>query len=405
MTHIIIYDNCAQQNGYGLERRSPGFPERYCAELAAVCSKFASRAGAEPAGVRWAPLQDRFLLSVVLRFPGGSAAQHRGHYSVVNFLLDGSDADHFFTLPLGRTLPAVIDHARNLYNNREKGLPDGLPFHTLASPSDLEQPPVVPLPGEVLLAGAFYAREVPMLHQLFLEDSAPAHQLQQLQRLLPCALRKDISFFSGLDDACESYGCALNFCSRSVMEHIQREEVLDSPSTTKYCAGAGEDPAAFLKDSGMLRRCRKILSALDSPCGETVRKSITGWDQLARLGEENSPDLLRLKDREQPPPPGKPHCRRRGGQRASGHSHIGPLMLLRRVLRPALPLSGVLGLGLLLFPGAQGDLAVRDAGVSVTICVQANPGAAALLGAFACGSIFAWGLLRRSRSKHKKTTA
>ena len=105
MTHTIIYDN---RTGYRFYESSPDFPEQYKQDIATICSRFTCGKTSASA-LRYAPLGEYYLLSVVFRCPHGSKFHDRSLYIVVNFLMDDADANDFFSWPFSSLIPDAVE--------------------------------------------------------------------------------------------------------------------------------------------------------------------------------------------------------------------------------------------------------------------------------------------------------
>ena len=70
MIHTIIYDN-RPERGYDLYDQSPDFPSQYKPDINEICRCMGQPEGNERRGpaLRYGPLADRYLLSVIFYLP------------------------------------------------------------------------------------------------------------------------------------------------------------------------------------------------------------------------------------------------------------------------------------------------------------------------------------------------
>ena len=274
MTHTIIYDN---RKGYRFYESSPNFPKQYEQDITTICSRFTCGNTCASA-LRYAPLGEYYLLSVVFRCPHGSKFHDRSLHIVVNFLMDDAEANAFFSRPFSAAYDAVILYAAQLYANyanARKPLPAGLHMETwndlLASstqntpdflttfqeltsldliawkqnPQDgLYDPPLytslvnpadAAMSLDWLLASVLYHEKNQITHQIYVGINSPvAREIQLLQEALPVTLRKHMTFHTDLLSDKESHGITLNFCTVNQLDYIKSLDYQEGPGTNKH---------------------------------------------------------------------------------------------------------------------------------------------------------------------------
>lgn len=331
MTHLIIYDN---RTGYRFYEASRNFPEQYKRGIAEICGALTcgDRDSIGKPALRYTPLQDRFLLSVIFRCPDGSEFHHRSLYIVVNFLMDADDADDFFSYPFSRVHDVVIQYAASLYTqyaNKKQDLPTGLPlehweqfldssnhppfygeFNRLThidlhawricqkSPSYPKPmaPKNVVMPLSWLLSSVLYHKYA-VSHQVYVgSHTLPSWEIQLLQEALPAKLRKDMTFHTALVSDQESHGITLNFSSVEQLQTIQTGEFQGgTASTTKHIFFADGISAKAEKDTSPAEqqfhpsseKIAQMISQLPFGIYQVIAKSITTWEEFLELAKLN----------------------------------------------------------------------------------------------------------------------
>ena len=336
MTHLIIYDN---RTGYRFYEASRNFPEQYKRGIAEICGALTcgDRDSIGKPALRYTPLQDRFLLSVIFRCPDGSEFHHRSLYIVVNFLMDADDADDFFSYPFSRVHDVVIQYAASLYTqyaNKKQDLPTGLPlehweqfldtsnhppfygeFNRLThidlhawricqkSPSYPKPmaPKNVVMPLSWLLSSVLYHKYA-VSHQVYVgSHTLPSWEIQLLQEALPAKLRKDMTFHTALVSDQESHGITLNFSSVEQLQTIQTGEFQGgTASTTKHIFFADGISAKAEKDTSPAEqqfhpkseKISQVISQIPFGIYQIIAKSIHTWDAFLKLAELNDTEEI-----------------------------------------------------------------------------------------------------------------
>ena len=340
MTHTIIYDN---RTGYRFYESSPDFPEQYKQDIATICSRFTCGKTSASA-LRYAPLGEYYLLSVVFRCPHGSKFHDRSLYIVVNFLMDDADANDFFSWPFSAAYDAVILYAAQLYANYAKAqipLPTGLHMETwqdLLVSSAQNTPdfltkfqeltyldliawkqkhhdvlyghPLYPTkvnPADTamsldwLLASVLYNKKNQITHQIYVGINSPvAREIQLLQEALPVTLRKLMTFHTDLLSDKASHGITLNFCTVNQLDTIKSLDYQEGPGTNKHTFFARTGTKA-VKESTIIEthihpQCEQIanvISRVSPGIYQLVVKGITSRDDFMKLaGLENNDMML-----------------------------------------------------------------------------------------------------------------
>lgn len=335
MTHLIIYDN---REGYRFYEASHNFPGQYKREIEEICRTLTCGSVCKPA-LRYTPLRDRFLLSVIFRCPEGSTFQKRGLYIVVNFLMEADDADHLFSHPFSAVHDAVIQYAASLYTqyaDTDEFLPTGLqmerwqlfteetsrslplPFYQKFShlthidlekwksekkspyyPQPMDSKNVV-MPRSWLLSSVLY-HNYAVPHQVYVGlHTRPSWEIQWLQESLPVKLRKDMTFHTDVISDCESHGITLNFSDVESLHTMQTKGFQGGPATTKHTFFSAGSFAKAEKDASPTEqqfhpkseKISQVISQIPFGIYQIIAKSIHTWDAFLKLAELNDTEEI-----------------------------------------------------------------------------------------------------------------
>lgn len=231
MIHAIVFAN---RSGYHLFERTADFPETFRKDIQEICDRLQAFDGLTDTALRYMPLRDRYLLSVILRLKHGNADCLRSHVCAVNFLLEQEDADAMFAGDLRQTADLAVKAARKLMEVRDCALPEYICRELLQAADPMPSMPQeagIPLP--TLMTGAYYGAGAKLTKQLFIQSTGdPLEELQVLCGNLPPALRRTLRFHTDCVSAAESHGITLCFSSR--LEEIISSYFSQGPDTTKF---------------------------------------------------------------------------------------------------------------------------------------------------------------------------
>lgn len=288
MIHTIIYAN--RNGGYNFFERSDGFPPEFEEPIRSISGYADSQAPdlGSQAAIRYAPLMDRFLLSVIFRIVGGNADHNRAHTIIVHFLMEQQEANRFFSLPFCTGAENAIQTARDLLEQyRDTCLPAQLDSLFLPPSVDAPPPADMEAPAGTVLSGALYCARTPASSQLFLQyRNSPYGDLQNLLKSLPYYLRKRISFHTCVLSASESQGTCINFCPPPRLEVIASGSFDGSAPTNKYCWYPDESGIPAQPDREAIRTAAK-LSALPEklPLMRYLQYTIWSWEDYLALSD------------------------------------------------------------------------------------------------------------------------
>ena len=223
MIHAIVY---AKWDGVlDFYESTPHFPEEYLPQIESICQQVGVGfvPGQQNYALRYAPLQDRYMLNVMLRNPGGGADEHRVHWNVLTFLLDAAEADRLFLLSYHDIRDNALAVSRALLGDfRKKVLPVELVEELLTGKARQERTIQSRIPAHVLMTAALYSKKESDPFRLFIQvPDDPAQELDLLLSSLPPLLRKDISFHSGVYFPEDSFGVSICCCTAPVLERLE----------------------------------------------------------------------------------------------------------------------------------------------------------------------------------------
>ena len=287
MIKAIIFAN--RQRGYDLYEESLGFPQKYKADIHSLCNRAGTKIDSEASlALRYAPLNDRFLLQVIFRFPRGNEDQSRAHHAVVSFLMDTHGADAFFRLPFAAAAENAKQLAQKLLqqSRNAEALAEDLTGYLLTPAAACKIPPVSRDALHALWYGARQSSENPIRTQLFFASDSPCEPiLMQLLETMPQKLRKYLRFSTNINTGGDAAGVTLSFGSVEAVRTLKDEDFLSCPDRTdKYCF-CTESGKTDLPPSS-LRRMGQILHTFETcPEQKLLPQIIENWDDLNALAQ------------------------------------------------------------------------------------------------------------------------
>lgn len=277
----------SRENGYRLYSMSRRFPEQYLTEVEEICQKICSPKNdkmADREQLRFSPLSgNKYLLSVIFREQSGTQYSVRMHNIIVNYLMDGENADELFSdSSMQNWMSSVIEKARE-----HSKVSSSSPVPAMRSWNIWEgQRPDVKLQPQLekaLLRGAVY---LPGQGQVIIASDALRMSVNSLLcglfLQIPHALRKTVSFHTGIMNAQEGTGVALAFCTISVLTAM-RSNNFDGGGRSIHSFYWNEEfydydtrPAEFL--NVLLNAGAELRKYVSSVAGNTV-----DWEQYCIL--------------------------------------------------------------------------------------------------------------------------
>lgn len=235
MIKAIVYAN--RHRGFDLYEESLGFPTQYKSEIYTLSNLASGFLHDGPlTALRYAALQDRFLLQVILRFPDGNEEQSRPHHQVVSFLMETEDADALFAIPF----TAVAGNAKHLAQTllqKCKGadsLPEDLTAQLLADHTSVRKKE----PSSALMNALWFGAcqcGGPLTTQLFFATDDPAEPvLARLLDSLPPKLRKNLSFHTSITGGSDATGTVLHFTTTNGLARLREDGYAACPRANKY---------------------------------------------------------------------------------------------------------------------------------------------------------------------------
>lgn len=208
MIHIAIYDRNPAV-GMELGQLSPQFPEEYRSAVQQISESFGSPDGdaAAPSdALRYAPLADKYLLSLVLRMEAG-----RRYNRILHYLLDRAEAEFLLQWDLCSLMAQLKELARfSIPEQLEQLGSDSWQSRLAPWKPQVPQEPL----RHALLAGACLDDSTKKVRIVIPETQTISLQLiNWLMSQLPPALRIRVRFHSGVAVPAEGNGCCLLLCS------------------------------------------------------------------------------------------------------------------------------------------------------------------------------------------------
>lgn len=287
MIKAIIFAN--RQRGYDLYEESAGFPQKYKADIHSLCNRAGTKIdGDASVALRYAPLDDCFLLQVILRFPRGNEDQSRAHHTVVSFLMDAHGADAFFRLPFAGAAENAKRLAQELLRQSRdaEALAEDLTGYLLTPVTAYKAPPVSKNALCALWYGAQQGGKTPLRTQLFLASDTPGESiLTQFLELMPQKLRKHLRFSTNINTGGDAAGVTLSFGSVETVRTLKEEDYLSCPDRTDKYFFCTETGRTDLPPS-CLRRMGQILQAFEScPEQKLLPQIAENWDDFNALAQ------------------------------------------------------------------------------------------------------------------------
>lgn len=285
MIHHIIFDNVRDGAGYAIYGCSEQFPKQYERPIEKICDRYLlGEIIGNTAAIRYAPLEDRYLLSVIFRFPFGSAVQPRGHLTVVNFLLEDQDADNLFRN--GFEQQKVIRMAAEKYRGDIDISPNSMPLLG----EEQKDCGMEALLGsdELLLEGALCGAGTTLSNQLFLSQRTdPDKQIRRLTQLLPWALCRQLTFHTNIHSEADSHGIALCFYPPQLMQRARGWKEGGPSGTNKvYILDGGRTRKGPPQAQIAREKCASLygmIQDLEDSLYPFLREAVTDWKTLLKL--------------------------------------------------------------------------------------------------------------------------
>lgn len=285
MIHAVIFAN--RKHGNQLYDRTPNFPADAAAKIYELCISQSIPDALNDASpvLRYQPLDSHFLLSVIHRMPRGNAFEARAHVICVNFLMDAAEADRFFRIPFLQAADAVKDTAQKLLELQT----DVLPRSTCGEFLRLSPAEAMPCRGKtplaILMMGACHSLERKRTKQLYLQSGCSAEEeLNNLLRVLPPPLRKQLSFHTGCVSARECRNLGICYCHERFLRNIVASDFEGGPRAAKYWYFAdesGQESKLDEQNRTLVNRLIQIPERL--PLYDLLRDAITDWDVYREL--------------------------------------------------------------------------------------------------------------------------
>ena len=239
----------------------------------------------ESTAIRYAPLRnEKYLLTWVMRHPVAYAQGQRAWHTEVHFLMDAQDADSLFCHPISAVAEAVGTKAYEMWKNMKCELDGGLNFFGKDERPRDNWDANGKIDDCILLAGAFYCGRANGAYQLFLESEDPWGEMDVVQRCLPYALRKDLSFCVGLQSQQESEGTVFNFPTDIGLQQLYSAHGEGVPMSEKYWNWD------TFGDQKLYSDCNRILGRLNEwpeTLLGTLFSTVTQWNELKAFAEDN----------------------------------------------------------------------------------------------------------------------
>lgn len=281
--YIIYYNHLDQ--GYDFYDKSPGFPEAYRRDLKEICSRIEEPKAStgNTVALRYSPVQDSFLWSVIFRQPNGDGHQLRGVTTAVNLLMTAEQADQAFQTEPDKLLWNIEAEARALLETQE------IPIVT-----NMQQPIAATsiIPTVQLLNVASYAGASTLSKQAYFVMETPIlPEVASMLKILPVKLRKHTSFHTGIQSTRESIGIAVSFCTMQMMAESLRSNLSGGQSNTdKYLYYFSSDGMCSSRqpDKSGIRESSPLLQTLQYPpypelFYPLMNNTIENWSQLKAL--------------------------------------------------------------------------------------------------------------------------
>ncbi len=222
MEKYIVYAGGAQ--GYRLYNAHPDFPDAYRESIVHLYEHqhiVGPTAADHRRCYRFAPVQDRYVLSVIYK-DCTCIGESRSIFASVNWLFTPQEADAFYQDDMQVNFFECVQRSDALLQQAGYTIPD-------LSVTKLQ--PSAPLPQDTqtaLMTAAYYAtvaahKQEMLRGQVFAgcdRDEGLFAKLFWLLRQLPTARRKDLSYHLGASAASESFGTALVLMYGDVLEAI-----------------------------------------------------------------------------------------------------------------------------------------------------------------------------------------
>ena len=297
MIHAIHFAN---RGGFDLFESTKGFPEEFKEEIRTICNKLVGSKEEHGPALRYMPLKNRYLLTVIFRVHGGNGDEARSHVTAVNFLMDDSDADAFFELPFRTTANNAISVARELEGVREEPWPDNLRKRLLQKIEDPSTEYRSETPLSTLLIGVGYGMAKTVGKQLFLQTREdPITELHNLIRFLPPRLCRDLRFHTDCLNASETSGITICYSSR--LDDLLSGDFRNGPDKMKrywYFSPSFEKKSNVDEEIEVITQ-RMVALPQRIPLYEVLlKRCITSWESYqalsSLLGEPLEPTLKNI---------------------------------------------------------------------------------------------------------------
>ncbi len=220
MEHIIY--SCEGKD-YCLNGGTEGFPRHLIDQVSFLYSSTTIMATARVGFtyfVRYAPLDDRFLVSVI--FKGVNTEQEsRIHGAAVNYLLSKEEADTFWSGHIRNNFNAALEKAVRLLTEKGYNIPEtkGFEEREISDYTEMSK-------RQALFAALDQAnRKDSPAEQTLLgldEGEDPFDYLEWIAETLPVGIRRNLSFTVGASSVAETVGVTLGFFKNEDLSYFVR---------------------------------------------------------------------------------------------------------------------------------------------------------------------------------------
>lgn len=281
MIYTVIYTN--GKHGYKCYDTSRGFPKDYIEKIEEIGSRISDFEGDTSTGVRFSPLGEKYLLSVIFRGIT-SEDEARVHHLAVNFLMDGADADELMLIPYHLADKMFTALSERIAITREIPVPDGFTVSEMMGKIQKRSATAsvdADLAGSLLMGALCADPAYNGSYQVFLACTEPAKKLEWLLLRLPLSTRKLVSFHTNVRSASDSQQVTLSLCTA---------DSLDRMSGENFAGGERSDKLKFYESAPEINRSSK-----DPLCAlfhRITREQVTAITKL--MGESESFSELRV---------------------------------------------------------------------------------------------------------------
>lgn len=222
--NYIVYSSGV--NGYAFYEESENFPENIKTALEVLYTKSTLMNPCRnfSVGVRFAPVKDRFVLSVF--FKGiMSESEQRSHSAVVSWVLSSAEADSLLGKNRLTQFSTLIKNSRTLLQNSGYSIPE-INILNSSDCTEINSDKVRSLYSALIFSSrAFNDNGYSLSNQVFMGIDSKREgffdALFVFLEGLPSKFRKLLSFYAGAGNAGDSYGVALSVFDDGVLSSIR----------------------------------------------------------------------------------------------------------------------------------------------------------------------------------------